>query len=60
MAYYVGSGPRDTSPERLAQVVGTRWAVEESCEVVVYAIGAKDVPYTGWEQQYCVPQGIVH
>jgi hypothetical protein len=60
MAHDVGSGPRDTSLERLAQVVGTRWAVEESCEVVVYAIGATDVAYTGWGQQYCAPQGIVH
>jgi hypothetical protein len=28
--------------------------------VVVYAIGATDVPYTGWEQQYHAPQGIFH
>jgi hypothetical protein len=26
--------------------------------VVVYAIGATDVPYAGWEQQYHTPQGI--
>ena len=29
-------------------------------QVVVYAIGATDVPYTGWEQQYHAPQGIFH
>ena len=36
----------------LLQKQGARW------RVVTYAIGATDVPYTGWAQQYHVPQAI--
>jgi hypothetical protein len=32
----------------------------EQWRVVVYAIGATDVPYVGWEQQSHAPQGIFY
>jgi len=38
-AYDVGSGPRDTSLEKLAQGTGTRWAVEERFETAKGEVG---------------------
>jgi SRSO17 transposase len=52
MAYYVGSGPRDTSLERMAQVIGTRWAVEESFETAKGEVGLDQYEVRSWPGWY--------
>jgi SRSO17 transposase len=52
LAYYVGSGPHDTSLERLAHVVGTRWAVEESFETAQGEVGLDQYEVRSWHGWY--------
>jgi hypothetical protein len=52
VAYYVGAGPRDTSLERLVQVGGTRWAVEESFETAKGEVGLDHYEVRSWQGWY--------
>ncbi len=52
MAYYVGSGPPDTSLEQLVWVVGTRWAIEESFESAKGEVGLDHYEVRSWHGWY--------
>jgi SRSO17 transposase len=52
VAYYVGSGPPDTSLEKLAQIVGTRWAIEESFETAKGEVGLDHYEVRSWHGWY--------
>jgi hypothetical protein len=52
MAYYVGSRPPDTSLQKIVQVVGTRWAVEESFETAKGAVGLEHDEARSWCRWY--------
>jgi SRSO17 transposase len=51
IAYYLACAPAETSQERLVQVAGTRWAVEESLETAKGEVGLDQYEvrkWTGW------------
>jgi SRSO17 transposase len=52
VAYYVVSGPRDTALETLAQVTGTRWAIEESFETAKGEVGLDQYEVRSWQGWY--------
>jgi SRSO17 transposase len=52
IVYYVASGPRDTSVEQLARVVGTRWAIEESFETAKGEVGLDQYEVRSWHGWY--------
>jgi SRSO17 transposase len=52
IAYYVGSGPPDTSLEQLARVVGTRWAIEESFKAAKGEVGLDHYEVRSWHGWY--------
>jgi SRSO17 transposase len=52
MAYYVGSGPPDTSLEKMAQVIGTRWVIEESFETAKGEVGLDHYEVRSWHGWY--------
>jgi SRSO17 transposase len=51
-AYYVVSGPRDTALERIIQVAGTRWAIEESFETAKGEVGLDQYEVRSWHGWY--------
>jgi len=52
VAYYVVSGPKETSLEEMARVAGTRWAVEESFETAKGEVGLDQYEVRSWEGWY--------
>ncbi len=51
IAYYLACAPAETTLERLVQVAGTRWAVEESLETAKGEVGLDQYEvrkWTGW------------
>ena len=52
IAYYVASGPQQTPLDELAQVVGTRWAVEESFETAKGEVGLDQYEVRSWQGWY--------
>jgi SRSO17 transposase len=51
-AYYVGSGPPDTSLQTMVQVVGTRWAIEERFETAKGEVGFDHYEVRSWHGWY--------
>jgi SRSO17 transposase len=52
IAYYVASGPHDSSLEQLAQVAGMRWAIEESFETAKGEVGLDQYEVRSWHGWY--------
>jgi SRSO17 transposase len=52
VAYYVGSGPPDTSLEHMVRVVGSRWAIEESFETAKGEVGLAHYEVRSWQGWY--------
>jgi SRSO17 transposase len=52
LAYYVCFCPAETSLEQLAQVAGTRWAIEESFESAKGAVGLDQYEVRRWPSWY--------
>jgi SRSO17 transposase len=52
VAYYVGSGPPDTSLEQLVRVVGARWAIEESFKTAKGEVGLDHNEVRRWHAWY--------
>lgn len=52
IAYYVASGAPETPLEEIAQVVGTRWAVEESFETAKGEVGLDQYEVRSWHGWY--------
>jgi SRSO17 transposase len=59
LAYYLAYGPKGTPPEELIQVVGRRWAIEDSFEAAKGEVGLDEYEVRKWEPwgigtQHCV------
>src|SRR3954452_10763432 len=52
LAYYVVSGPAETSLATLARVAGRRWAIEECFEVAKLEVGLADYEIRSWHGWY--------
>jgi len=52
IAYYVASGPRQTSLEELARVAGSRWTIEESFETGKGEVGLDQYEVRSWAGWY--------
>ena len=52
VAYYVVSGPCDTSLAEMARVAGSRWAVEESFETAKGEVGLDQYEVRSWQGWY--------
>lgn len=52
IAFFVASGPHETSLEELARVAGTRWAVEESFETGKGEVGLDQYEVRSWTGWY--------
>lgn len=52
VAYYVGSGPPDTPLQEMVQVVGSRWAIEESFETAKGEVGLDHYEVRSWHGWY--------
>jgi SRSO17 transposase len=52
IAYYVASGPQQTSLDELARVVGARWTVEESFETAKGEVGLDQYEVRSWQGWY--------
>jgi SRSO17 transposase len=52
MAYYVVSGPCDTSLAQMIRVAGTRWAIEESFEIAKGEVGLDQYKIRSWHGWY--------
>lgn len=52
IAYYVVSGPRETTLAEMARVAGTRWAIEESFETAKGEVGLDDYEVRSWTGWY--------
>jgi SRSO17 transposase len=52
LAYYIAAGPIRTTLTRLAQVAGTRWAVEGSFEAGKQEVGLADYEVRSWTGWY--------
>jgi SRSO17 transposase len=51
-AYYVVSGPHDTTLERIIHVAGTRWAIAESFETAKGEVGLDQYEVRSWHGWY--------
>ena len=49
LAYYVCYGPAVTTPEELARVAGTRWAIEECFEEAKGQVGLDQYEVRRWD-----------
>ena len=52
VAYYVCYGPAGTTPEELARVAGTRWAIEECFEEAKGQVGLDQYEVRRWDGWY--------
>ena len=49
LAYYLAYGPKGTPPEELIQVVGRRWAIEDSFEAAKGEVGLDEYEVRKWD-----------
>jgi SRSO17 transposase len=52
LAYYVVSGPSDTTLEQMVRVAGTRWAIEERFETAKGEVGLDQYAVRSWHGWY--------
>jgi SRSO17 transposase len=49
LAYYLAYGPKETPPEELIRVAGSRWAIEDSFEAAKGEVGLDEYEVRRWE-----------